>query len=114
MSLNEKIFSDLDTVYLNSDHFAEYHTWNGMRFKCVADTESSQKARYNLLSDISWENNLAEITLFIKKCDCPFRITANEHIYLDKRPYKVLAVHEDMGMYKVELRNHDPKAVLDG
>lgn len=111
MSLNQRIADDMSRVFLNPDHFAEYHTWKGIRFLCVTDEEAALKRKNNNVVDLSWDNNTTETVLHVKVGDFPGRALPNEHGFFDNKPMKILQVQEDMGMYTILLVSLDPKAV---
>ncbi len=111
MALNQRIADDRSRVFLNTDHFAEYHTWKGIRFLCMTDEEAALKRKNNNVVDLSWDNNTTETVLHVRVEDFPGRATPNEHGFFDNRPMKILQVQEDMGMYTILLVSFDPKAV---
>ena len=111
MPLNERIMADRTRVFVNMEHFAEWHTWKGLRFQCVTDEEAALKRKNNNVVDLSWDNNTTETMLHVRVEDFPGRAVPNEHGYFDNRPMKILQVQEDMGMYTILLASFDPKAV---
>nr|DAW25666.1 MAG TPA: Gifsy-2 prophage ATP-binding sugar transporter-like barrel, 4 helix bundle.7A [Caudoviricetes sp.] len=111
MALCDRIQQDISRVFLNHDHFATWHTWNGKRFQCVTDEEAALKRKNNNVVDLSWDNNTTETLLYVRKEEFPGRIMPNEHGFFDNRPMKILQVNEDMGMVSIALVSFDPKAV---
>ena len=111
MSLNERIASDRSRVFINLEHFGEWHTWKGIRFRCVTDAETALKRKNNNVVDISWDNNTTEIVIYARVEDFPGRAMPNEHGFFDNIEMKILQVQEDMGMYTILLMANDPKAV---
>lgn len=111
MSLNEKISSDILTVFENREHFASEHTWNGRKFVCVTDEEAALKRKNNNVVDVSWDNNTIETVLYVKKEAFPGRAMPNEHGFFDNRDMKILQVNEDMGMLTILLTAYQSKAV---
>lgn len=111
MPLSERIHDDLNRVFINHDHFAEWHTWGGRRFPCIPDEEAALKRKNNNVVDLSWDNNTTETVLYVRAEDFPGRALPNEHGFLDNRPMKILQVQEDMGMYAILFVSYDPKAV---
>lgn len=111
MALIDKIAADNKRVFLNHDHFASRHTWNGVPFSCVCDEETAVKRKNNNVVDISWDNNTTEVTIYCRKEDFPGRVVPNEHGIFDKQPMRILQKNEDMGMLTITLVSYDPKAV---
>lgn len=111
MALKDRILADIQRVYMNFEHFAETHTWNGRRFTCVVDEETALKRKNNNVVDLSWDNNTTETLIYTPVDGFPGRALPNEHIIFDTRPMKVLQVQNDMGMYTILLMAQEPKAV---
>ena len=110
--LKDRIDADIGRVFMNRQHFAEEHTWNGRPFVGVVDEESALKRRNNNVVDISWEANTGEKMIFAPVEGFPGRVQPNEHVLLDGKPMKVLQVQADEGMYTIMLASNDPKAVM--
>lgn len=113
MSLKERIDADRRRVFINPDHFADEHTWNGMPFTCVVDEDTALKRKNNNVVDLSWDNNTTEKMIYVAEEDLPGRAMPNEHIVFDNKPMKVLQVQNDMGMLTILLVSNNPKAVND-
>ena len=111
MALTDKAAADNRRVYQNTEHFASWHTWNGVRFLCITDEETAMKRKNNNVVDVSWDNNTTETVIYVLKEDFPGRIQPNEHGFFDRRPMKILQVNEDMGMVTIALVSYDAKAV---
>lgn len=112
MALTDKISGDHLRVFIQKDHFATDHTWNGIPFTCVTDDETALKRKNNNVVDISWDNNLTETVLYVRKEDFPGRPQPNEHGYFDSKRMKILQVQEDMGMLTILLVAYETKAVM--
>ena len=112
MALKDRIHTDVTRVFMNHGHFAEYHTWNGRRFECVADAESALVRKNNNVVDLSCDNNATETLIYTPKDGFPGRAMPNEHVIFDNHPMKILQVQEDEGMYTILLVSYDPKAVM--
>lgn len=78
---------------------------------CVADEEMALKRKNNNVVDMSWDNNSAEVVLYVEKGVFPGHTMPNEHGFYDNKPMKILSVNEDMGMLAIALVAFDPKAV---
>lgn len=103
MSLKDKILDDNRRVFMNLDHFASVHTWNGVPFTCVTDEESALKRKNNNVVDISWDNNTREVIIYVPKADFPGRAEPNEHGVFDSRDMKIMQVNEDIEFYTILL-----------
>ena len=112
MSLKDRINADLTRVFMNHNHFAEWHTWNGIRFQCVTDEEVALKRKNNNVVDLAWDNNTSETLVYAPVEGFPGRVLPNEHIIFDNRPMKILQAQEDMGLYTILLMSNDSKPVI--
>lgn len=90
-------------MFMNTEHFASVHTWNGIPFTCVTDEESALKRKNNNVVDISWDNNTREVIFYVPKDDFPGRAEPNEHGVFDARDMKIMQVNEDMDFYTILL-----------
>lgn len=79
MALVNKVAEDIHTVFLNHDHFCEWHTWNGNRFQCVTDEEMALKRKNNNVVDLSWDNNTRDMMIYVDENEFPGRPQPNEH-----------------------------------
>lgn len=111
MALKDRIYKDNRRLYMNMNHFAETHTWNGKPFNCVLEGEEALKRKNNNVADISWDNNTSSWLVYVPVEDFPGRALPNEHGLFDKIPARILSVARDMGMYTLTLVTQDPKAV---
>lgn len=111
MSLKDRIDADRRRVFINNEHFADEHTWNGRPFTCVVDEDAALKRKNNNVVDLSWDNNTREKIIYVPVEDLPGRAIPNEHIFFDNAPMKVLQVQDDMGMLAIVLVAYEPKAV---
>lgn len=113
MSFRDRVARDNLTVFMNHDHFAEWHTWNGRRFQAIPDDEVALKRKNNNVVDISWDNNFVETVLYVRVEDWPadHEPVPNEHGYLDNRNMKILQVQHDVGMYTILFTAPSPKGV---
>ena len=112
MSLKERIDLDRRRVFMQMDHFASFHTWNGRKFRCVTDDEVALKRKNNNVNDISWDNNTIETMVYVPQEDWPGRYPVpNDHGFFDNVHMKILQVQNDMGMLGIVLSTSSPKAV---
>lgn len=111
MPLKDRIVQDLKRVFMNHEHFAEEHSWNGKTILCVTDEEVALKRKNNNVVDLSWDNNTSETLVYVPVEGFPGRVVPNEHILFDGKPMKILQRQIDAGMYTILLMSNDPKAV---
>jgi len=111
MALKDKIQGDIKRIFMNPNHFAEEHLWNGTPFTCVPDEEAALKRKNNNVVDLSWDNNMTETLIYTPVEGFPGRAMPNETVLFDRKPMKILQVQEDMGMYAILLVSNDPKGV---
>lgn len=110
--LRDKIASDNNRVFMNVEHFADTHNWNGVNFVCVVDEEGILKRKNNNVVDISWGENNGEALIYVPVKDFPGRAVVNEHGFFDNKPVKINSVNTDMGMYTIHVSFVDPKQIL--
>lgn len=103
MALKDRILSDNHKIFMNQDHFAEEHTWNGVPFVCVPDDTEALKRKNNNVNDISWQENLADKVLFVPEDSLPARAQPNEFVLLDNVQMRVLDVIDAIGMKEIHL-----------
>lgn len=111
MALCDRIHDDITRVFINHDHFASWHKWNGKRFQCVTDEETALKRKNNNVNDISWDNNTSETLIYVKKSEFPGRPMPNEHGIFDTKPMVILQVNEDMEMLTIVLASKDARGL---
>lgn len=111
MALKDRIEADRRRVFMRKDHFAEEHTWNGIKFMCVTDEEAALKRKNNNVNDVSWDNNTMETIVYVPREDFPGRAIPNEHGFFDNRHMKILQVQDDMDMLAIVLVTNMPRAV---
>ncbi len=103
MALKDRATDDLARVFINTEHFAETHNWNGTDFDCVTDEEAALKRKNNNVVDISWDNNTQETLLYVAKTVFPGQAVVNQQGLFDGMLMKILQVQEDMGMLAILL-----------
>ena len=115
MSFRDRIARDNEVVFMNMDHFAEWHTWNGDRFVAIPDAEVALKRKNNNVVDIAWDNNTVETVLYVTKENWPGKHdpSPNEHGYLDNKPMKILQVQDDIGMWTILFVSPTPKGMRE-
>lgn len=103
MALKDRIPKDNHRIFMNVNHFAELHTWNGIPFTCVPDDTEALKRRNNNVNDISWDNDMLDKVLFVPAESLPARAQPNEFVLLDGVQMRVLDVIDAIGMKEIHL-----------
>ena len=111
MSLNELIATHNTELFMNHDHFAEWHTWNGVRIQTVVDEETALKRKNNNVNDISWDNNVSETLIYTPVKGFPGVPKINTMIVYDGKSMLVRQSQEDMGMYTIVLTSQAGKVL---
>ena len=112
MALKDRIAEDIRRIFLQTDHFAEIHYWNGEEIICVPDEEEALKRKNNNVVDISWDNNSREILIYTPVDTFPDRVPMpNLQVIFDKRQMRILQVNEDMGMYTILLATNEARTM---
>lgn len=113
MSLKERIALDNHRVFMNHDHFAEEHTWNGRKFTTVPDADVALKRKNNNVVDISCDNDSVEQVVYVCREDWPsdHYPMPNEHGYFDNKPMKILQVQNDCDILTILLVSPMTKGV---
>ncbi len=111
MALKDRILSDNHKIFMNEDHFAKEHTWNGVPFTIVKDDEEALKRKNNNVNDISWDGDTLDIVLFVPEDSLPARAQPNETVILDNKQVRVIDVIDAIGMKEIHLTLHFTKAV---
>lgn len=114
MALVDRIAADITRVFLQFDHFAETHYWNGSEIRCVLDGETALKRKNNNVNDISWDNNTREFIIFTPVDGFP---EANEPepnttAIFDKKQVRIRDVNTEMGMYEIHVSAYDPRRIM--
>lgn len=114
MALKDRIAADNTRVFMNMDHFAEYHYWNGARILCVPDEELAIKRKNNNVNDISWDNNVREILIHTPLAGFPggAEPEPNTQILFDRKTMWVRESHHNMGMLDILLTARDPRELI--
>ena len=113
MSLKDRIAADRSRVFMQENHFAEWHTWNGVKFLCVVDEDTALKRKNNNVNDISWDNNTRSILLHTPLKDFPGgEPEPNTQVIFDRKTMTVLSVVNNMGMLDIQLTARDPREMV--
>ena len=111
MALKDRIARDNHKVFMNFDHFATEHTWNGTPFTCVEDDTEALKRKNNNVNDISWQEDTLDKVLFVPEDSLPSRAQPNEFVLYDDVQMRVLRVIDAIGMKEIHLSLYFPKGV---
>lgn len=94
MALKDRINRDNRNIFMNLDHIAEVHTWNGVQFTCVPDDTNTKHIQFN---------NLAQKVIFVPVDSLPGRAQPNEFIIFDNVQMRVIDVVDADGMKEIYL-----------
>ncbi len=111
MALVDRIAADVTRVFMQFDHFAETHYWNGKEIICVVDEEAAIKRKNNNVNDISWQENTREKLVYTPVATFPDKPEPNTQVIFDERTMRIREVNEDMGVYSIRLTSFDPREV---
>jgi len=111
MSLNDRILDDINRVFINQDHFAERHNWNGTEFTCVTDEEAALKRKNNNVVDVSWDNHTTETLVYVAASEWPGPTEPNVHGTFDHKDVRILQIQSDAGMLAILLVANDPRGM---
>ena len=111
MALKDRIQRDNHKVFMNTDHFADTHTWNGIEFTCVMDDTEALKRKNNNVNDIGWDLDVVDKVLFVPEDSLPARAQPNEQVLFDGVFVKVLDVIDAINMKEIHLTTRWAKGV---
>lgn len=111
MALKDRIPRDNHKVFMNTDHFAEEHTWNGLAFTCVPDDTEALKRKNNNVNDIGWQEDTVDKVIFVPEDSLPARAQPNEQVIFDGVMMRVSNVIDAIGMKEIHLSLGFAKAV---
>ncbi len=112
MALKDRFNRDNHKIFINTDHFGERHTWNGIPFDTVPDDTEALKRKNNNVNDLSWDSNIVDKVLFVPTDSLPARAQANEFVILDGAQMRVLGVIDAIGMKEIHLTYRWSKDVM--
>ena len=102
MSLKDRMFSDIDRVFLNLEDFGESHTIDNKLVVCMIDDDALK------IRSGSNELSVSESTLllFAKESDLPKRKVAGEDLLIDGRVYIVDDWKVNLGIAEIVLHQN--------
>jgi hypothetical protein len=114
MALKDRIATDIDRVFMQMNHFAETHYWNGQPITCIPDEEDALKRKNNNVNDISWDNNTRDILIHTPLKDFPGgrEPEPNTSVMFDNRPMYIGHVVHNMGVIGIYLHAIDPREIV--
>lgn len=114
MALKDRIASDIDRVFMQMNHFAETHYWNGQPIICIPDEEDALKRKNNNVNDISWDNNTRDILIHTPLKDFPGgrEPEPNTTVMFDKRSMVISHVVHNMGVLGIYMHALDPREMM--
>lgn len=113
MALKDRIQRDNHAVFMNTDHFADTHTWNGVAFTCVMDDTEALKRRNNNVVDVSWDLDTVDKVLFVPEDSLPARAQPNEQVVFDGVLMRVMHVIDAINMKEIHLTAQWAKGVRE-
>lgn len=108
MALKDKIQGDRARVFMNMNHFATAHTWNGRPFRCVVDEDEAVRRKNSNVNDISWDNDHMETFIYVMEEEWPGQVMPGAHGWFDNRTYKIEQIHKNFGVLGILLVSINP------
>lgn len=98
-AFRDMMHRDIDKVFLNLDDFADEHTWDGVKIKCVVDKDSLIKEYSSEFETLPRGSHLvyASAESFSK------RPQVNAAVRFDNNIYTIDEVTDAVGMYIIYL-----------
>ncbi|MBQ9252249.1 MAG: hypothetical protein IJ188_06415 [Clostridia bacterium] len=112
MALCDRFLKDNHKIFMNLEHFAEEHTWDGIPFTCVPDDTEALKRKNNNVNDLSWDADMVEKIIYVPEDSLPARAQPNEEIIFDGVIMRVLDVIDAKGMKEISLTTRWAKGVM--
>lgn len=103
MSLKSRIPRDNHHIFMNTDHFAEEHTWNGVPFVCVPDDTEALKRKNNNVNDVGWQEDVVDKVIFVPEDSLPARAQPNEQVIFDGVMMRVAYIVDAIDMKEIHL-----------
>ena len=96
MNFKKRLAQDIDTVFFNTNEFADWHDINGERLACVIDHDVTLEGEASLEGVF-----LNAISIHLMAGSLVDRPKENEPIYVDEKLYFVRSVSEEMGCWVI-------------
>ena len=102
MSFKDQILRDLDTVFLNTDEFAEEHRIEGVKIPVVVDSDQLNKLKQGQILGLVE----ADMLLMGRETDFPRDLEPGRLLNVDGRELIVVDSSRHMGLVEVALRQN--------
>ena len=96
MNFKKMLAKDMDSVFLNTNEFADWHDINGERLACVIDHDVTLEGEASLEGVF-----LNAISIHLAVGSLVHRPKENEPIYVDDKLYFVRSVSDEMGCWVI-------------
>lgn len=107
LTFKDAVAADIDSVFFNTDEFAEEHTVNGKKLLAVLDENTliDRSAHWEGGAKQSFDQGLykADARLYVKIAELGGRPKVSSPLLLDGKKYLVGNVDEESGVYAIEL-----------
>lgn len=102
MNFKDQLIKDLDSVFLNTDEFAEYHRIEGAQIPVVVDSDQLNKLKKGQILGLIE----ADMLLMGRESDFPRDLEPGRLLNVDGRELIVVNSGKDMGLVEVALRQN--------
>ncbi|WP_438770045.1 hypothetical protein [Brevibacillus sp. JB24b] len=102
MNLKEQMKLDTQTVFFNTEEFAEIHNVDGNDIPIVIDSEELIHRKANAVNPEDGIHD-AELLFYVPKSFLTSRPTVDKMLTLDGKKYRTVSVSEDFSTYTVAL-----------
>jgi len=117
MSLKDRIINDRSRVFMQMNHYASVHTWNGIPFCCMVDDDEAVRRKNSNVNDIAWDNEHTETFIYVLEEEWPGRKVQGDQGWFDNRTYKIEQIHTNggiLGILLVSITSRPLGAGMDG
>lgn len=105
MSFKDQLAKDIESVFFNTDEFAEEHFINDKPVKCVVEKTEVDKwanQRYEMMVEADG-TFISMITIYFPKSAINFPLVEGQLIKFDSVRYKIESVQNQGGVYELKL-----------
>lgn len=99
MSFKEQALRDLETVFLNTEEFAEMHRVEGSQIAVVMDNNRLENTKQGQILGLVE----ADVLIFGKETDFPKNLNPGRLLNVDGKEMLVVDSGKDMGMVEIAL-----------
>lgn len=111
MALCDRLAGDCQRIFLNRDHFATEHSWNGNAILCVIDNDMDMWRKSNDAIDQHWNNATTSFIVYVDKEQFPELPQSQQSVRFDGQSMTILHVHDEMGMLAIALATNRARTV---